>query len=134
MVTRFLIGILAVGLIGTTPFAAQAADENMDSSVYLTFDPATGQFTSATKDLSATDQFIDTGVQSDQAATTSVAPEAIASTETAVAATPVQTSSVSTTEEGASQSSMIVIAGVLALLVFGGVGLLMRKGQSKAAV
>jgi hypothetical protein len=96
MFIRVLVCILAVNLLGLVPEGVRAADENMDSAVYLTFDPVSGQFTQATKDLSAPADTGDAAVQQNHAA-----------------------------------MSQIVLAAVLALVVFGLIGYLMRKGQPK---
>jgi len=136
MVKRFIAGILLAGLAGPLATLVHAADENMDSSVYLTFDPATGQFTSATKNISDSNQFVDTGVQPEQAAVANDAAPTASTTETPVAAAvtttpPLQTESAS--QDAGIAPSIMVIAGVLALVVFAGIGYLMRKGQSGSA-
>ncbi len=136
MVKRIFAGILFIGLAGPLATVLHAADENMDSSVYLTFDPATGTFTSATKNISESSQFVDTGVQPDQAAVANDAAPTATPAETPVAAAvdttmPLQTESAP--QEAGIEPSIMIIAGVLALVVFAGIGFLMRKGQSGTA-
>jgi len=133
MVKHFIAGILLAGLAGPLATVVHAADENMDSSVYLTFDPATGTFTSATKNISDSNQFVDTGVQPEHAAVANDAAPAAARVEPPVAAAvtttpPLQTESAP--QEAGIEPSIMVIAGVLALVLFAGIGYLMRKGQS----
>ena len=133
MIKRIIAGILLIGLAGPLATVLQAADENMDSSVYLTFDPATGTFTSATKNISDSNQFVDTGVQPEQAAVANDAAPTASTAETPAAAavattTPLQTESAP--QEAGVEPSIIVIAGVLALIVFAGIGYMLRKGQS----
>jgi hypothetical protein len=133
MVNRLIVGALLAGLACPLVSVVQAADENMDSSVYLTFDPATGQFTSATKNISESNQFVDTGVQPDQAAVANDAAPAVTAT-AAPAAEPAPTTTAVQEQAGPAEAgtepSIIIIAGVLALVVFAGIGYLMRKGQS----
>ena len=136
MVKRIIAGIILIGLAGPLATVLQAADENMDSSVYLTFDPATGQFTSATKNISESNQFVDTGVQPAQAAVANDAAPTATPAETPVAAavvTPPTVQTESGPREAGIAPSIMVIAGVLALVVFAGIGYLMRKGQSGTA-
>lgn len=136
MVKRIIAGILFIGLAGPLATVLQAADENMDSSVYLTFDPATGQFTSATKNISDSNQFVDTGIQPAQAAVANDAAPTASSPATPVAAVVATTPPLQSgpgSEEAGIAPSIMVIAGVLALVVFAGIGYLMRKGQSGSA-
>ncbi len=126
MVIRSTICLILINLIGIFPNTAKAADENMDSSVYLTFDPVTGQFTSATKDLSDTNQFVDTGIQQGQA----VPEHSSAQTE---AALNMEQQSPLTAKQGDKQNSLLWIGGAVALFVLGIIGFLMRKGRQKSA-
>lgn len=133
MVQRhFLVSVL-VCLCIFLPVHVSASDENMDTSVYLTFDPATGQFVSATKNISKSKQFVDTGIQPDHQATNQ-SPAEISST--IDEANPVVLNTTATTGLIAGQSTnqfpntSIFIYGLLALTGFGIVGLLIRKRNS----
>lgn len=128
MFIRVLVCMLAVNLLGLVPEGVRAADENMDSAVYLTFDPVSGQFTQATKDLSAPADTGDAAAQQNHAAMSQQVSQASSMSidDAAILAG-------TATDESGEQSSMIVLAAMLALAVFGLIGYLMRKGQPKQA-
>ena len=128
MFTRFIVCLILLAFVGKFPDVAWAADENMDSSVYLTFDPATGQFTSATKQLSDTSQFVDTGIDQGQPVPVQVAAQPVA------AVNAIEQSSPSTVDQANDQTSLLWPGGIIALLLFGIIGFIMRKSQQKSAV
>lgn len=125
MLQRYVM-YLVLTLIGLFSVAAWAADENMDSSVYLTFDPVTGEFTSATKELSDTNQFVDTGIQHGQPIPESVpAPAQVVNTEQP---SPVRA------EQADNETSLWLSGGAVVLILLGIIGFRMRKDQQKSTI
>jgi len=127
MITRVIICILSLGFIGLLPNLVNAADENMDSAVYLTFDPATGQFTSATK--TPEERAAEAALEQTQSL------PAPAPTQGGTAAvTMEQQPAVPAAETSSSSISLLWTGGVIALVLIGLMFIMVRKGQQKTAV
>jgi hypothetical protein len=125
MITRIVICTLAINILALEFEGVQAADENVDSAVYLTFDPATGQFTEAIKDLSAPPETVDLAIQQDHTPDTQQASE----TDLTVDAAPINSGTpASETGSGGGLSTWIIATGLL--LIFGVIGF-MLKGRAK---
>ena len=117
--------VLAANFAGAAFHPAHAADEDMNASVYLTFDPETGEFITQ----QATPSGGQPQAQHQQAQQAAPAAQQQAPA-TATAARPAGGTEASTGGNGAGVNTGLWLGGLLALVLLAGVGYRFRKGQN----